>query len=95
MNKEKSDEYTIELDKNLRDSGVQGGKIIAEHLVLGCFLIGVPFLMIGLSAVLSMVLGNGYPTNTAIIIGAVLAMVIGLLLIISGYTIYRVKQVKN
>ena len=95
MNNEKSEEYNIELDKNLRDSGVQGGKIIGEHLALGSFIFGVSFLVIGLYALFSMLFGFGFPTNTASIIGALLAFVIGLLLIISGYSIHRAKHVKK
>jgi hypothetical protein len=85
MNKEKLEEYTLESDKNLRESGVQGGKIMAEHLALGCFIFGVPFLIIGLWALCNMLFGFGFPTNVAIIIGA---------LIIGGYSIYRTKHVK-
>ena len=95
MNKEKSEEYTIELDKNLRDSGVQGGKVIGEKLVLGSFIFGIPFLIIGLYALFNMLFGFGFPTNTAAIIGALLLFVIGVLLIIGGYSIYRAKHAKN
>jgi hypothetical protein len=94
-NKEKSEEYNIESDKNLRDSGVQGGKIIGENLALGSFIFGISFLILGLYAFCSMLFGFGFPTNTADIILALLATVIGLLLIIGGYSIYRSKHVKN
>lgn len=40
INKDISEEYNIESDKNLRESGVQGGKIIGEKLALGSFIIG-------------------------------------------------------
>jgi hypothetical protein len=89
------EEYKIESDKNLRDSGVQGGKIIAEHLALGCFIFGIPFVIIGLWSLISMFFGLGYPTNTAIIIGALLVTVIGLLLTVAGYSIRRAKHMKN
>jgi hypothetical protein len=95
MNKGKSEEYNIELDKNLRDSAVQGGKIIGEHLSLGCFIMGIPFFIIGSYALLNMLFGFRYPTNTAIIIGALLVTVIGLLLIIAGCSIYRIQHIKN
>jgi hypothetical protein len=97
MNKTTSEENntTIKSDKYLSESGVQGGKIIGEHLSLGCFIMGIPFFIIGLYALLNMLFGFGYPANTAIIIGALLAFVIGLLLIIAGYSIHRAKHVKN
>ena len=95
MNKEKVEDYKIELDKNIRDSGVQGGKIIGEKLSLGSFIIGIPLLIIGLYALISMLFGFGFPMNTANIIAALLVTVIGLLLIIGGYSIYRTKHIKN
>jgi len=97
MNKKTSEEDNtiIMSDEYLSESGVQGGKIIAEKLSLGCFIVGIPFLIIGLYALFSMLFNLGYPTNTAIIIGALLVTVIGLLLILGGYSIYRTKHVKN
>ncbi|HUS99127.1 MAG TPA: hypothetical protein VMY59_02270 [Candidatus Thermoplasmatota archaeon] len=95
MNKEKSEDYNIELDRSIRDSGVQGGKIIGERLPLGSFIIGIPLLIIGLYALFSMLFGFGFPTNTATIILVLLVIVIGLLSIVGGYSIYRAKHVKN
>ena len=89
MDKESPEEYTIESDSNLRESGVQGGKIIGEHLALGCFLLGIPFLLMGVYALVNMVFCFGYPTNTALLIGVLLIIVIGTLLIIGGYTIQK------
>jgi hypothetical protein len=95
MDKKKSEEYTIELDKNIRDSGIQGGKIIGEKLSIGSFLIGIPLLIVGLYALFSMLFGFGFPTNPATIFLVLLVIVIGLLSIIGGYSIYRTKRVKN
>ena len=82
-------------DKYLSESGVHGGKVIGEHIVLGSFIGGIPLLFIGLFALFSMLLGF-FPTNTAIIILVLLVIVIGLLLTIGGYSIYRTnKHVKN
>ncbi len=96
MNKKtsKEDNTVIMSDKYLSESGVQGGKVIGEHIVLGSFIGGITFLLIGLCALISMILGF-FPTNTAIIILVLLVTVIGLLLIIGGYSIYRTKHVKN
>ena len=93
MNK-KTSKTVIMSDKYLSESGVQGGKVIGEHIVLGSFIGGITFLLIGLYALFSMILGF-FPTNTAIIILVLLVTVIGLLLIIGGYSIYRTKHVKN
>jgi hypothetical protein len=94
-NKEISEGYNIEVDKNIRDSGVQGGRSIGENLSLGSFIVGIPFFIIGLFALFNMVFGFGFPTNTANIIAALLVTVIGLLLIIGGYSIHRAKHFKN
>lgn len=56
---------------------------------------GVPFVIIGVSALMSMVFGLGFPTNSAVIILAFLVSVIGLLLIIGGYLIYRAAHGKK
>ncbi|MCJ7570671.1 MAG: hypothetical protein MUO82_02175 [Candidatus Thermoplasmatota archaeon] len=95
MVKKTSENYNIESDKYIRESGVQGGKIIGENLALGSFIFGIPFLIMGLYALISMLFGFWSPINTAGIIGALLLTFIGLLLIIGGYFIYRVKHVKN
>jgi hypothetical protein len=89
------DRTVIMSDEYLSESGVQGGKIIGEHMALGCFIIGIPFFIIGVYALFSMFFGLGFPTNTAIIILAVLVTVIGSLFIISGYFIYRDKHCKK
>jgi hypothetical protein len=99
MNKEKSEDYNIELDKNIRDSGVQGGKIIGEKLSLGSFIIGIPLFTIGIFSLFYMLFISGFPKDMPIILvlfsPQLLATVIGLLLIIGGYAIYRAKQIKN
>ena len=89
------DKTVIMSDEYLSESGVQGGKIIGEHLSLGCFIMGIPFFVIGLYALINMLFGFGYPINTASVIGSLLVMVIGLLLIIAGYSIYSAKHKRN
>ena len=97
MNKKtsKEDNTIIKSDKYLSESGVQGGKIIGEHLSLGCFIMGISFFIIGLYALINMLFGFGYPTYTAIVIGVLLVFVIGLLLIIAGYSIYETKHAET
>jgi hypothetical protein len=74
-------------DKYISESGVQGGKVIGEHIVLGSFIVGITFLILGIYAIFSMLIGS-FPTNTAIIILVLIVTVIGLLMIIGGYSIY-------
>lgn len=87
-----ADRTVILSDDYVRESGLQGGKIIGEHLALGCVLIGIPFFVIGVSALIIMVFRVGFPSNTAVIILAFLISVIGLLLSIGGYSIYKDAQ---
>jgi hypothetical protein len=97
MNKKtsKEDNTVIMSDEYLSESGVQGGKIIGEHIVLGSLIFGIPFLIMGLTG-LFMLFGLGFPAaNTANIILMLLLTVIGLLLIIGGYDIYRTKHPKK
>jgi len=90
----KENKTVIMSDKYLSESGVQGGKIIGEHLALGSFIVGTPFFIIGLITLFS-ILFDFFSTNTAVIIGALLVTAIGLLLIIGGFFIYREKKIKD
>jgi len=97
MNKKTSEEdnTVIISDQYLSESGIQGGKIIGEHIVLGSLIVGIPFLIMGLIG-LFMIFGLGHPAaNTANILLMLLLTVIGLLLIIGTYNIYRKKHVKK
>lgn len=80
-------------DEYLSESGVQGGKIIAEHLTLSCFIFGIPFIIIGLFSLLYMVFIVGFPKDIPMILilfgPQSLILIIGLLLIIGGYFSYR------
>lgn len=91
----KEDKTVIMSDKYISESGVQGGKVIGEHIVLDSLIFGIPFLIIGLIG-LFMLFGLGFPaTNTANIILMLLLTVIGLLLIIGAYNIYITKHDKK
>jgi len=97
MNKTTSEEDNtiIKSDKYISESGVQGGKIIGEHIVLASLIFGIPFLIMGLIG-LFILFDLGFPAaNTANIIASLLLTVIGLLLIIGAYNIYRAKHVKK
>ncbi|MEA3458079.1 MAG: hypothetical protein U9R21_05315, partial [Candidatus Thermoplasmatota archaeon] len=79
----------IIFDKDIKEAGLQGGKVIEDKLALFSFIIGIPMLIIGLYGLFSMLFGFGFPMNMAIIILVLLVNAIGLLLIIGGYFIYR------
>ena len=97
MNKNtfKGDKTVIMSDKYISESGVQGGKVIGEHIILGSLIFGISFLIMGLYGIFSILFGFGFPTNTAVIILVLLLTVIGLLLIIGAYNNYNVKHIKH
>ena len=82
-------------DKYISESGVQGGRVIADHISLLSFILGIPFLLIGVITLIGIFFDFGFQTNLAIIIGAFLITIIGLLLVIGGYFIYKDKYVQN
>ena len=94
MDKKTSKNYNIESDKYIGESGVQGGNIIGEKIVLFSFIIGIPLLIIGIYGLINMLFDLGFPKNMAIIILVLVVFIIGLLMTIGGYNIYRVKQNK-
>ena len=91
----KGDKTVITSDKYLSESGVQGGKAIADHIILASFIGGIPLLIIGAISLIAIFLDLGFPSNTAVIIGALLVTIIGFLLVIGGYFNYRDKHVKK
>jgi len=82
-------ERDIIMHKDIKESGLQGGKVIGDKLSLLAFIIGIPMLIIGMYPLFSILLGFDFPINLANIILILLVNVIGLLLIIGGYFIYR------
>lgn len=82
-------ERDIIMHKDIKESGLQGGKVIGDNLSLLAFIIGIPMLIIGMYPLFSILFGFGFPINLANIILILLVNVIGLLLIIGGYSIYR------
>jgi len=91
----KEDRTVIMSDKYLSESGVQGGKVVAENLSLISFIVGIPLLIIGLYSLLNISLGWGFPNNMAVAIGVLLVLAIGILMTLGGYTIYRSKNGKT
>jgi len=97
MNKKpsKKDNTIIMSDKYLSESGLQGGKVLGDHVSLFSFVVGIPLLILGVIALFGMILDFGLPVHAAGIIGAVLLTIIGLLLVIGGYYIYQAKKVEK
>jgi len=97
MNKKttKEDNTVIMSDKYISESGVQGGKIIGDNIALASFIIGIPLLTIGVYAIVNILFGWGFPTNSAILILVLLVFIIGLLMTIGGYSIYITKNVEK
>ena len=91
----KGDNTVITSDKYISESGLQGGKVIGDHLALGSFIAGIPLLFIGIFALISMVFDLGFPKNNAVIILSLVITAIGLLLVIGGYSIYTTKHAKK
>ena len=82
-------------DKYISESGVQGGRVIADHISLISFILGIPFLIIGVISIIGIFFDFGFQSNLAIIIGVFLITIIGSLLVIGGYFIYKDKHVEN
>jgi len=88
----KKDNTVITSDKYISESGIQGGKIIGEKLALGSFIIGIPLILIGLYGLFSMVFNLGFKQNNANIIMILVVIILGILLTIGGYNIYKTKN---
>ena len=97
MNKNtlKGDKTVITSDKYISESGVQGGNIIGEKIVLFSFIIGIPLLIIGIYGLISILFNLGFPNNNATLILVLVVFIIGLLMTIGGYNFYRVKNNKH
>jgi len=81
-------ERDIIMHKDVKDSGLQGGKIMGNKFSLLSFIIGIPMLILGQYSLLNMLFSFGFPINLANIILVLLVNIIGLLLIIGGYFSY-------
>ena len=99
MNKKTKKEYNIESDEYIRVSGVQGGKEIAEKLAVFAFIMGISLFAIVIFTLFHMIFVTGFPKNwpiTLIIFSPqVIGIILGLMAIIAGYSIYKDKHVKT
>ena len=81
-------ERDIIMHKDIKESGLQGGKVIGNNLSLFSFIIGIPLLILGIYGLI-LLLGFGYDLYLANIILIILVFIIGALLTIGGYFIHR------
>jgi len=91
----KNHRAVIMSDKYISESGVQGGKAIADHITLASYIIGIPFLLLGVYAITSIIFNLGFPRHAAGVIAAVLVFVIGLLLVVGAYNIQKTRLEKK
>ena len=82
-------ERDIIMHEDIKVSGLQGGKILADKLALFSFIIGTPLLLIGLYGLFSMILDLGFPQNTATLILVFIVISLGTLFTIGGYFLYK------
>ena len=84
-------ERDIILHEDIKISGLQGGKVIANKLCLFSFLMGIPLLLIGLYGLLSMIFDLGFPMNRATFILVMVVLSLGTLFTLGGYFLYMKK----
>ena len=78
-------ERDIKFSEDIKESSIQGGKVIGNNLALLSFIIGIPLLLIGLFSLFNLLFGQWSTINTAIIIAILLVNTIGIVLVIGGY----------
>lgn len=88
------DRRVIMSDEYVKESGLQGGKVIGEHLVLSSLLFGIPFLVLGVIGLFMVFWLETIAPNTANIILVLLLTIIGLLFMVGAYNLYRTNRVK-
>ncbi len=84
-------ERDIFMSEDIKESGLQGGKVIGDKLSLFSFIIGIPLLIIGLYGLLSIIFNVDFPINLANVILIIILVSIGLLMIIGGCIIRKNK----
>lgn len=82
-------ERYIIMQKDIKEAGLQCGKVIGDKLSLFSFIIGIPLLLIGMYGLLNLLFDFGFHVDMANIILVLLVNLIGLLLFIGGYFVYN------
>jgi hypothetical protein len=93
MNKKKPYKTKIERDikmhKDIKVSGLQGGKVIGHNLALFSFIMGIPLILAGLYGFFNMAFGLVFPVNNATVILVLVVLSLGSLFTIGGYFLYK------
>jgi hypothetical protein len=84
-------ERDIIMHDDLKVSGLQGGKIVGEKMGLFSLIVGIPLLLIGLYALFNMILGLGFPANSATMILIAIVLSLGALFTIGGVLLFVYK----
>jgi len=82
-------ERDVIMHEDIKVSGLQGGKIIANKLALFSFIMGIPLLLIGLYGLFNMILDLGFPMNNATLILVLVVISLGSLFTIGGCSLYK------
>ena len=78
-------ERDIIMHDDIRVSGLQGGKVLGNNMALFSFILGIPLLLTGLYGLFNMILGLGFPINSATIILVLIVLSLGSLFTLGGY----------
>jgi hypothetical protein len=82
-------ERDIIMHEDIKESGLQGGKVVGDKIALFSLIFGIPLLIVGLYSLISMIFNLGFPVNSATIILALVVTSLGCLGIFSGYTLNK------
>ena len=82
-------ERDVIMHEDIKVSGLQGGKIIANKLALFSFIMGIPLLLIGLYGLFNMILDLGFHMNNATLILVLVVISLGSLFTIGGCSLYK------
>jgi len=82
-------ERDIIMHKDIKVSGLQGGKIVGDKLALFSLVMGIPLLFVGFYALISMIFDLGFPMNTATLILVMVIISLGSLSTIAGVLLYK------
>jgi hypothetical protein len=85
-------ERDIIMTEDIKVSGLQGGKVIANKLALFSLIMGIPLLLIGLYGLFSMVFDLGFTMNSANLILVLIVISLGGLFTLGGCLLYWDKQ---
>lgn len=78
-------ERDIGFSEDVKESGIQGGKVLGNNLALFSFIAGIPLIVIGVFGLVSMVFDLGFPVNGATVIMVLIVLCLGSMMTAGGY----------